>query len=675
VVLHNIWRTPPDSYLLGNDEEFGYNEGNLGDGIWYAPADRLKDVNDFNIDQGQDLAMNSTLAQVSTNVIGRYVLHPWFVEYNRALRKLINPQGRKFTVAVGFPGADVANLWLATGFTKAYWIHSGMEEISREKFIEALSLWDKLKSDGEYFAVKFRLGWNGSRKADDHTAVHIIEELKAMGAVKVHLNDQKKESLELFFLLPGDEEYRSIEFIDSPITDMSLNVFNKLFNQLDAYYEKAAVGWTSRVPRRFKAYAEWLKPGGVMVLNPYHVVQNGVYDLGNILTPEGFRDLTKDNEEINVLLQKRFSENIFRGNYGVTMDVWRKGPGIDLAMTSPGDPLKRMASQLHEKLSVENSFFMQLSDHRSLPVVLDAGPDTEGRFFSKSLVRVYPFSKDDKVAQQEGLKLFPELAPVYHELKLRDSLIPPSGTIGQLTFYVIINPKEGPVLVFEENQPSKGIRDIQSKRDLGPYLIWIEAVQKYIISLAKKVGVRKIYALPGGGETMKFIKTSDKNFRLSYEKPYVNKPHWRLAKVDASAVYPWKHPGQEIDVWEYIDQAMSTDDEIIERLNREVYGDFSKLELFANAAYYNVMQVFGNTVVDKNGDGILILAKSGAGKSILTTEILKRHKEFKFVEDDGGILSVQEGRLFAGPLPPGRWEGQEKIALGQKGTQVKARPS
>ena len=145
-----------------------------------------------------------------SNVRGK-VLKPVFVDLNMTYRKIVNPGNRSFSVLVGFPGADVINLWMSTGFTKAYWVYypsdryETEEAISKQDLINSLNNWNGLNINNSYFYEKKLLGYNTNLTADKNTVSHIMEELKAIGASSLRLDETKHRSLELFFRLPQKE--------------------------------------------------------------------------------------------------------------------------------------------------------------------------------------------------------------------------------------------------------------------------------------------------------------------------------------------------------------------------------------------------------------------------------------------------------------------------------------
>jgi len=120
------------------------------------------------------------------------------------------------------------------------------------------------------------------------------------------------------------------------------------------------------------------------------------------------------------------------------------------------------------------------------------------------------------------------------------------------------------------------------------------------------------------------------------------------------------------------DPAMLTkaDQEVIESL-RGVYHEWDYGETIDQAKdAFKLVGMQGQLIVDENGQGIIITGNSEVGKSYLTAEILKRNKGIKFASDDWLLLSVNNGKVFAGrdPVMHGRTDvGTRVIKYRPKG--------
>lgn len=152
-----------------------------------------------------------------------------------------------------------------------------------------------------------------------------------MGSSKPHIKKSQDGRPRLFFSLPGDTSGRWIELVNDNILDTSRGLSAQLNGHLDAYYEKASIGWMRHVGR-FNRYRSWLKPKGFLIVNSY-TAQEEYSDLNKLLG--GFVNVSKTDDNLQRLILGR---EIRRGeHYGWDMDVLQnmamasdKVGGIDL---------------------------------------------------------------------------------------------------------------------------------------------------------------------------------------------------------------------------------------------------------------------------------------------------------------------------------------------------------
>ncbi len=279
---------------------------------------------------------NDTLEEVGRIITENGVLNPWYVKLNMAYRKLINPQGKDLTVAVGYPGVDVHNVWLATGFRTAIWIvsNANLRKLTKENLDEDISDWANLNWENDYFNNKKKYGFSDSFLADENPSRRILEELKSMGADQVSA-EFKDNTVELHFHLPFDESPRKIVFTEGNLLFPSFELSQMLKGNIDVFYEKASLDSTDYSPSKIGFYGNWLKPGGILAVSNFKISDQPV-SVDRFLP--GFINVSDDNGEINLLKAERKALNIGHAHYGWDLSIWQKPEESNLSramLTTP----------------------------------------------------------------------------------------------------------------------------------------------------------------------------------------------------------------------------------------------------------------------------------------------------------------------------------------------------
>ena len=117
-----------------------------------------------------------------------------------------------------------------------------------------------------------------------------------------------------------------------------------------------------------------------------------------------------------------------------------------------------------------------------------------------------------------------------------------------------------------------------------------------------------------------------------------------------------------------------TDSEVIAKLG-EVYEEWEREGyLFDTTRKFKLLGLLGQLLTDENGNGIIIVGGSGMGKTLISAEIFKRFKRSKFIVDDFIILSIIDGKIYAGydPMMRRAEEGNfREIDYRSKGSELK----
>ncbi|MHB8155017.1 MAG: ATP-grasp domain-containing protein [Candidatus Omnitrophota bacterium] len=202
------------------------------------------------------------------------VLSEPIVSGNKCLRGYVNPLSKEYVIASGWGGIDIANLWLATHFWKAYIINDFMLDVEKLRF--HYNLWASFDSKLEYFVHKFDLGYNYTQ--DFHPVFgkepefFIIQELQGMGIRKeqIRIEEDDMKRVILSFVPFGIHEESKIIFVKDNILLPSEELNNELSGRLDAYYQKASEDFGFCYEEYLPVVIKWIKSGGFFIFNPFN---------------------------------------------------------------------------------------------------------------------------------------------------------------------------------------------------------------------------------------------------------------------------------------------------------------------------------------------------------------------------------------------------------------------
>jgi hypothetical protein len=183
------------------------------------------------------------------------LLHPRFVAYDMAVRRLVNPDNRSFIVASGAAGAGASRLLLATDATRMFFIDE--RGVSAKAIQKALTQdnWDRADPKSlDYIQHKFNFGFCPQYNQPNSSARNLLTELSAVGVQKLRpdggSNISVSEldgviSIEFAWRYPGSSrtKQRRIDCLVADLTEPKtyLPRIAALSNKkLDAYYQCAS---------------------------------------------------------------------------------------------------------------------------------------------------------------------------------------------------------------------------------------------------------------------------------------------------------------------------------------------------------------------------------------------------------------------------------------------------
>ncbi len=210
------------------------------------------------------------------------LLHPRYVAYDMAVRRLINPNNRSISVASGAAGAGAARLLLATDATRMFFIDE--HSISAKAVKHALTLlnWDRadLKSS-DYLQHKFSFGYCPQYNDPKSSGKNLLSELSAVGVQKLRADGSSNivvseldgvTSIEFAWRYPGSSRTKQRR-IDCLVADLMepetylprINSLSK--KKLDGYYQCASFELMNVVDCYLPQIATIMAPNSHLILD------------------------------------------------------------------------------------------------------------------------------------------------------------------------------------------------------------------------------------------------------------------------------------------------------------------------------------------------------------------------------------------------------------------------
>ncbi|MBL7069751.1 MAG: hypothetical protein ISS34_07835, partial [Candidatus Omnitrophica bacterium] len=243
-------------------------------------------------------APSEAASRVAEEVVANKLLARHFVDYYSAFRRVANPDFKDLTVVSGCSGSSVAEVYLATGFKKAYFVDE--LEVDGAKLERHKNEWVDVRSDVEeywddivrYFRCKYQSGCASTTHFNWHIEFFIIQELKMMGVRQEDIDiGTEKGRVKLSFSLPQErEKKREIIFIKKGIRDAANDkeLMKEVDCNVDIYFQKASESILAGKNLYFEAVSAWVKPEGFIMLNNYYALGSTVYATCEI--PDILRD-------------------------------------------------------------------------------------------------------------------------------------------------------------------------------------------------------------------------------------------------------------------------------------------------------------------------------------------------------------------------------------------------
>ncbi len=284
----------------------------------------------------------SVLARVRSHIAQYDLLKNYFVEYALALRRLVNSEGKDFTVAYGYAGADISGLWLATDFTKAYFINSFEHEtgwsITAAQLRHWRDRWEEISLGAPYFVHKRKYGWAQSSDVLGIPEHYLMGELKAMGVnredIRIEEDGQGRPMIQ--FSLPGDAKRREIVFVDAklPLSGQSI-LAAEWKDSLDVYFQKAGDPFDFEDQTHLRMVQHWIKPEGFIVFNNKDDYGNGMPET-SLWDNSFFHAVSSLKKSLWEwwIAQWRYH----REGYGWLMDIWQKMQSDQKGEIAPEPP-------------------------------------------------------------------------------------------------------------------------------------------------------------------------------------------------------------------------------------------------------------------------------------------------------------------------------------------------
>jgi hypothetical protein len=205
-----------------------------------------------------------------------------YVNYNKAVENIVNPENKYLVGAYGGSGVDASNVFRSTNATKVYFVDKDLV-IIRSKLKEYLEFlknngWENLKvidkkSLEGYKSFKYFYGYGRSKDLYFNTEVELLAELVSLGVTlqditSISVSQDAKKQLSIKFNWAYDKdspkEEREIVFIEEDITEL-----NELPEKIDFYYQKAGLHIPTKYPKFIHNIVNLMKPDAFMITDDY----------------------------------------------------------------------------------------------------------------------------------------------------------------------------------------------------------------------------------------------------------------------------------------------------------------------------------------------------------------------------------------------------------------------